>query len=126
MIIAGVDNIHTRYLINDTCFSLNKPFVEAGVLRLDGTAITIIPHEGHCYRCLYPNVDIGSLSIDNGVLGPVPGVMGFIEAAEAMKVLTGLVNSLKNKILLFETCEMLILACLYLLISLLLQLLYLP
>lgn len=106
LIIAAVDNIPTRYLINDICFSLNKPYAEAGVLRIDGTATTIIPHEGHCYRCLYPNVDISSLSGDNGVLGPVPGVMGIIQAAEAIKVLTGLGATLKNKILLFNSLEM--------------------
>ena len=106
LIIAAVDNIPTRYLINDTCFSLNKPFSEAGVLRLDGTATTLIPHEGHCYRCLYPNADTGKLKGDDGVLGPVPGVMGFIQAAEAVKALTGLGNTLKNKILLFDSLEM--------------------
>ncbi len=106
LVIAAVDNIATRYLINDTCFSLNKPFSEAGVLRLDGTATTLIPHEGHCYRCLYPNADTGKLKGDDGVLGPVPGAMGFIQAAEAVKVLTGLGNTLKNKILLFDSLEM--------------------
>ena len=105
LVIAAVDNIPTRYLINDTCFSLNKTFSEAGVLRLDGTATTIVPYEGHCYRCLYPNVDSSKLTDDKGVLGPVPGVMGFIQAAEAVKVLTGLGNTLKNKILLFDSLE---------------------
>lgn len=107
MIIAAVDNIPTRYLINDTCYLLNKAYTEAGILRLDGTATTIIPHQGHCYRCLYPNVDINNLSdMGNGVLGPVPGVMGFIQAAEAIKVLTGLGSTLKNKILLFDSLDM--------------------
>lgn len=107
LIIAAVDNIPTRYLINDTCFLLNKPYAEAGILRFDGTATTIIPNEGHCYRCLYPNVDISSLaSMGNGVLGPVPGVMGFIQTAEAVKILTGNGTTLKNKILLFNSLDM--------------------
>ena len=107
LIIAAVDNIPTRYLINDFCSKLNKAFVEAGVLRLDGTVTTIIPHDGHCYRCLYPNIDIASFkNKDNGVLGPVPGAMGFIEVAEALKVLTGLGTTLKNKILLFDSLDM--------------------
>ncbi|MDD4439685.1 MAG: HesA/MoeB/ThiF family protein, partial [Tissierellia bacterium] len=106
LIIAAVDNIPTRYLINDTCFLIDKPFSEAGVLRFDGTATTIVPHEGHCYRCLYPNVDGGNLSGDNGVLGAVPGAMGFIQAAEAVKILLGLGKTLKNKILLFDSLEM--------------------
>lgn len=107
LIIAAVDNIPTRYLINDTCIKLHKAFVEAGVLRLDGTATTIIPYEGHCYRCLYPNIDISSFTNnDNGVLGPLPGVMGFIQAAEAIKVLTEIGTTLKNKILLFNALDM--------------------
>lgn len=106
MVIAAVDNIPTRYIINDTCIALNKPFSEAGVLRLHGTATTIIPHKGHCYRCLYPNYDGGNLPGVNGVLGPIPGTMGFIQAAEALKVLTGLGTSLKNKILLFDSLDM--------------------
>lgn len=107
LIIAAVDNIPTRYIINDTCFLLNKPYAEAGILRFDGTATTIIPNEGHCYRCLYPNVDINSLaSIGNGVLGPVPGVMGFIQTAESIKILSGYGTTLKNKILLFDSLDM--------------------
>ena len=106
LVIAAVDNIPARYLINDTCLSLNKPFSEAGVLRLDGTATTIVPYIGHCYRCLYPDVDSSKLAGDNGVLGPVPGVMGLIQATEAVKVLAGLGKSLKNKILLFDSLEM--------------------
>ncbi|HBC31963.1 MAG TPA: hypothetical protein DC024_12075 [Clostridiales bacterium] len=106
LIIAAVDNIPTRYLINDTCFLINKPCSEAGVLRFDGTATTIVPHQGHCYRCLYPNANSSNLSGDNGVLGVVPGAMGFIQAAEAVKILSGLGKTLKNKILLFDSLEM--------------------
>ena len=106
LIIAAVDNIPTRYLINDTCFLINKSYSEAGVLRFDGTATTIVPHEGHCYRCLYPNADLRNLSGDNGVLGAVPGAMGFIQAAEAVKILSGLGKTLINKILLFDSLEM--------------------
>lgn len=106
MIIAAVDNIPTRYLINDTCFLLNKPFAEAGILMFNGTATTLVPHLGHCYRCLYPQVDTSKFSGINGILGCVPGVMGFIEAAEAVKIMTGLGKTLKNKILLFDSLEM--------------------
>jgi molybdopterin/thiamine biosynthesis adenylyltransferase len=106
LIIAAVDNIPSRYLINDICFFLNKPFAEAGVLRFNGTATTLVPNEGHCYRCLYGNVDSSNISGNNGVLGSVPGVMGFIQAAEAVKILSGLGKTLKNKILLFDSLEM--------------------
>lgn len=107
LIVAAVDNIPSRYLINDTCSLLGKPFVEAGILRLNGTATSLIPNEGHCYRCLYPNIDTTSLQkTENGVLGPLPGVMGIIEAAEAIKILNGSGLTLKNKILLFDALDM--------------------
>lgn len=104
IIIAAVDNIPTRYLINDKSFLLNIPYSEAGVLGFHGTATTIIPRNGHCYRCIYPDVEIENP--DKGVLGPVPGVMGFIQAAESIKVLFEIGKTLKNKILLFDSMEM--------------------
>lgn len=107
LVILAVDNIQTRYLLNDACYFMKKPLVEAGVLRFDGTATTIIPHEGHCYRCLYQNISTGVMSCaKTGVLGAVPGIMGFIQAAEAYKVVVGEGIILKNRILLYDGLEM--------------------
>lgn len=107
LVISAVDNIQTRYLINDACYFANKPVIEAGVLRFDGTNTTIIPKEGHCYRCLYPSLSASGMSCaETGVLGSVPGVMGFIQAAEAYKILTGIGTVLMNKILLYDGLEM--------------------
>ena len=107
LVIAAVDNIESRYLINDSCFKLNIPVCEAGILDFHGTATTIIPKEGHCYRCLYPKINTAALSnLPQGVLGPIPGIMGYIEAAEAVKVLTKVGNTLKNKIILFDSLDM--------------------
>lgn len=107
LVISAVDNIDTRYLINDMCYFLKKPMIESGVLRFDGTSTTIIPDEGHCYRCLYPNLNTSNTSCSEiGVLGALPGVMGFIQAAEAFKVITHIGTTLKNKILLFDGLEM--------------------
>ncbi|MGD9568277.1 MAG: ThiF family adenylyltransferase [Sedimentibacter sp.] len=107
LVISAVDNIQTRYLINDACYFMKKPVVEAGVLRFDGTNTTIIPDEGHCYRCLYPNLNTSGMSCaETGVLGAIPGAMGFIQAAEAYKVITGIGTTLRNKILLFDGLEM--------------------
>ena len=107
LVISAVDNIQTRYLINDLCYFMKKTVIEAGVLRFDGTNTTIIPDEGHCYRCLYPNLNTSGMSCaETGVLGAVPGVMGFIQAAEAYKVLAEIGTNLKNKILLFDGLEM--------------------
>lgn len=107
IVISGVDNIQTRYLINDACFFLKKPVVEAGVLRFDGINTTIIPGEGHCYRCIYPNETGGGLSCsETGVLGSVPGVMGFIQATEAIKLVIGKGVTLKNKLLIFDALDL--------------------
>lgn len=106
LVVSAVDNIQTRYLINDACYFAKKPVIEAGVLRFDGTNTTIIPDEGHCYRCLYPNLNTNGMSCaETGVLGAVPGAMGFIQAAEVYKIITGQGTTLKNKILLFDGLE---------------------
>ncbi len=106
-VIAAVDNIQTRYIINDTSFLLKKPVIESGVLSFDGTNTTIIPGEGHCYRCLYPDVNTRSMTCtEAGILGAIPGVMGFIEVIELVKVIASIGVTLKNKILMFDGLEM--------------------
>lgn len=109
VVIDGVDNLPTRYLLNDACFFSGKPLAEAGVLRFDGLGMTIVPNEGHCYRCIFPKMppadSIPSCS-ESGILGPVPGVMGFIEAAEAVKIITGVGETLKNRLIIFDALDM--------------------
>lgn len=108
IIIGGLDNLPSRYILNDACYAAGKPLIEAGALDVSGLATTIIPGEGHCYRCIFPetagNEGIPSCS-ETGVLGPVPGVLGIIQAAEAVKLLTGIGKSLKNRILLFDVFD---------------------
>lgn len=107
VVVAAVDNFQTRYLLNDACFFMAKPLAEAGVLKFDGTATTIIPEKGHCYRCLYPNLNERLInSTEKGILGAIPGVMGFIEAAEIFKIITGAGTLLKNKIILFDGTDL--------------------
>ncbi|MGE5632660.1 MAG: HesA/MoeB/ThiF family protein [Caulobacteraceae bacterium] len=108
VVVGGLDNLPARYVLNDACYSLKKPLIEAGALDISGLATTIIPGEGHCYRCIFPESADNSLvpsCSETGVLGPVPGVMGIIEAAEAIKYLTHIGESLKNKILLFDVFD---------------------
>lgn len=107
IVISAVDNIQTRYLLNDACIFANKPLVEAGVLKFNGTNTTIIPNEGHCYRCLFPNLGAGSGAScsETGVLGPVPGIMGFIQSAEVIKIIAKIGITLKNKILMFDAID---------------------
>lgn len=109
VVIDGVDNFPTRYLLNDACYLTRKPMIEAGVLRFDGLNTTIIPVEGHCYRCIQPDIPKGDsipTCAESGVLGPVPGVMGLIQAAEAVKLIAGIGCILKNKLLFFDAQHM--------------------
>lgn len=109
VVIDGVDNFPTRYLINDACYFAKKPMIEAGVLRFDGMGMTIIPDQGMCYRCLFPTIpapgSIPSCS-ETGILGPVPGVMGFVEACEAVKLLTSRGSILKDSLLAFDALDL--------------------
>lgn len=109
VVIDGVDNFPTRYLLNDACFIADKPMVEAGVLRFDGLGMTIIPGKGPCYRCIFPEIpasgSVPSCS-ESGVLGPVPAVMGFIQAAETIKLLTGKGSLLDSGLIFFDALDM--------------------
>ena len=105
MVIEGLDNLPNRYLLNDICYFLKKPLMEAGVLGFSGLATTILPDKGPCYRCIFPEVTenntIPSCS-ETGVLGAVPGVIGMIQTIEAIKYLTGVGAPLVNKIFIFD------------------------
>jgi len=109
VILDGVDNFPTRYLLNDACFLMKKPMIEAGVTGFDGIGLTIIPGMSMCYRCIFPTIPapgaIPSCS-ESGVLGPVPGVMGFIEACEAAKLLTAQGTLLTNNLLAFDALDL--------------------
>ncbi len=109
IIVDGLDNFPTRYLLNDACFFMKKPMIEAGVLRFTGLNTTIIPEEGHCYRCMMPEMpEQGSIPSceESGVLGPVPGVMGVIQAAEVLKLASRIGDTLKDKIIYFEALDL--------------------
>lgn len=109
VIIDGVDNFPARYLLNDACYFAEKPMIEAGALKFNGLNMTILPGESTCYRCLFPDIpEKGSYQScsEVGVLGPVPGVMGFIQGAEAYKLLTGWGELLTNKIMYFDALSL--------------------
>lgn len=105
VVIDGLDNLPIRYLLNDICYFLKKPWIEAGVLRFNGLATTILPGKSPCYRCIFPEAK-GRTSMlscsESGVLGAVPGVMGMIQTIESIKFLTGVGVPLINKILYFD------------------------
>lgn len=108
IIIGCLDNLPDRYILNDACLEAGKPLMEAGVLDISALATSIIPDGGCCYRCIFPEPEdsnpLPSCS-ETGVLGPVPGLMGIIQASEAVKLLAGIGRPLKNKILFFDVFD---------------------
>ena len=91
-VVDASDNPQTRYLINDACVLAGVPLVSGSAIGVEGQLTVYNYNDGPCYRCLYPNSDSkeGSKSCsDNGVLGPVPGLIGILQAVETIKVLTG-------------------------------------
>ncbi|MDK2930779.1 MAG: hypothetical protein PWR07_910 [Bacillota bacterium] len=109
VVVDAVDNLETRYVVNDACVKAGKPLIEAGVLRFDGMVLTVIPGEGPCYRCIFPVLPPpGAVPScrEAGIIGAVPGVVGSIEALEAIKVILGLGQPLVGRLLLFDGLAM--------------------
>ncbi len=91
-VVDASDNPQTRYLINDACVLAGVPLISGSAIGVEGQLTVYNYKGGPCYRCLYPKIDTieGSKSCsDNGVLGPVPGLIGVLQAVETIKVITG-------------------------------------
>jgi sulfur-carrier protein adenylyltransferase/sulfurtransferase len=105
VIVDGADNFPTRYLLNDASVRLGIPVVSASVLGFDGQLSVFKPHEGPCYRCLYPTPPPAELAPScgaNGVLGVLPGTMGMLQATEVIKLIVGCGEPLIGRLLLYE------------------------
>src|SRR6195952_2622530 len=105
VIVDGVDNFPTRYLLNDATVRLDIPVVSASILGFDGQLSVFSPHVGPCYRCLYPVPPPAELAPScgpNGVLGVLPGTMGLLQATEVVKLVTGAGEPLIGRLLLYE------------------------
>jgi molybdopterin/thiamine biosynthesis adenylyltransferase/rhodanese-related sulfurtransferase len=105
VIVDGVDNFPPRYLLNDATVRLGIPVVSASILGFDGQLSVFAPHEGPCYRCLYPVPPPAELAPScgaNGVLGVLPGTMGLLQATEVVKLVTGAGEPLIGRLLLYE------------------------
>jgi len=105
VIVDGVDNFPTRYLLNDATVRLGIPVVSASILGFDGQLSVFKPHDGPCYRCLYPVPPPAELAPScgaNGVLGVLPGTMGLLQATEVVKLVTGAGEPLVGRLLLYE------------------------
>jgi molybdopterin/thiamine biosynthesis adenylyltransferase/rhodanese-related sulfurtransferase len=105
VIVDGLDNFPTRYLLNDASVRLDIPVVSASILGFDGQLTVFKPHDGPCYRCLYPVPPPAELAPScgaNGVLGVLPGTMGLLQATEVVKLIVGIGEPLVGRLLLYE------------------------
>ena len=109
MVIDGTDNFKTRYLTNDACVLLGKPNIYGSVLRFEGQASVFATPEGPCYRCLFPEPPPPGLvpsCAEAGVLGVLPGLVGTIQATEAIKIILGIGDTLAGRLLLVDALAM--------------------
>lgn len=100
LVVAAVDNPAARYAVNDACVALGKPLVEAGIVGFQGVLMTVLPGRGPCYRCLFPAPPADAPNCAGaGVVGALTGVVGSLQALEAIKVLMGVGEPLAGRIL---------------------------
>jgi molybdopterin/thiamine biosynthesis adenylyltransferase/rhodanese-related sulfurtransferase len=109
LVVDGTDNFPTRYLVNDACVLLGIPYVYGSIFRFEGQATIFADKEGPCYRCLYPEPPPPGMvpsCAEGGVIGVLPGVVGTLQATEAVKYLAGIGQSLVGRLLLIDALSM--------------------
>ncbi|MDX8403107.1 MAG: molybdopterin-synthase adenylyltransferase MoeB [Mariprofundaceae bacterium] len=109
LIVDGTDNFPTRYLVNDACVLEGKPLIYASIFQFEGQATVFNHKQGPCYRCLYPEPPPPGLvpsCAEGGVLGVLPGVIGVIQATEAIKIILDQGSSLSGRLLLYDAMDM--------------------
>ncbi len=105
VIIDGTDNFPTRYLLNDAAIIANKPVIHGSVFRFEGQLTVFKPHEGPCYRCLYPEPpppELAPSCAEAGVLGVLPGIIGLLQAIETIKLLLDIGDPLVGRLLTYD------------------------
>ena len=108
-IIDGTDNFPAKFLINDACVMAKKPFSHAGIIRFKGQLMTYVPGEGPCYRCVFKNPppkDAVPTCKQAGVIGAMGGIIGSMQAMEAIKYILGIGNLLVGKLLTYDALTM--------------------
>ncbi len=109
LVVDGTDNFSTRFLVNDACFMTKKPLVHGAILQFEGQAITIMPDEGPCYRCIFrepPPPGLVPSCQQAGVLGVVAGTIGTIQATEALKIVLQRGDLLVSRFLIYNALDM--------------------
>ncbi len=108
VIIDGGDNFPTRYLVNDAALHLRTPVVHGSIFRFEGQASVLFPYEGPCYRCLHrepPPPELAPSCAEAGVLGVLPGIIGSIQAMEAIKILLVIGETLTGRLLIYDALD---------------------
>lgn len=109
LVADGTDNFPTRYLVNDACAMLGKPYVYASIFRFEGQLTVFGTKDGPCYRCLFPEPPPPGLvpsCAEGGVLGILPGVLGLLQATEVIKQILGVGDSMVGRLMLFDALSM--------------------
>ncbi len=109
IVADGTDNFPTRYLVNDVCVLTGKPNVYGSIFRFEGQSSVFATEDGPCYRCLYPEPPPPGLvpsCAEGGVLGILPGTVGLIQATEVVKLILGIGQSLKGRLMLYDALNM--------------------
>ena len=105
IVIDGVDNFPAKFLINDACYFTEKPLIHGGILRFEGRVFSILPKQSACYRCIFkqpPPTGLVPSCQEAGIIGAVAGIIGTIQATEAIKIVLGIGQPLTNRILDFD------------------------
>ncbi len=107
-VVDGLDNMHTRYLVNRACSKLRIPYVFGAAIGIEGNLSVFAPPETPCLECVFPNLDNSHLLTCEvrGVLGVTPGIIGTMQAMETVKVLTGIGSTLKGKLMICDFSDM--------------------
>ncbi len=108
LVVDGTDNFPTRYLVNDASLKLDIPVVHGSIFRFEGQVSVYLPHDGPCYRCQVPEpppAELAPSCAEAGVLGVLPGIIGSIQAMEAIKVLLGIGEPLAGRLLAYDALE---------------------
>ena len=108
IVVDGADNFPSRYLLNDASLVTGTPVVHGSIFRFDGQVTVFLPHDGPCYRCFLPEpppAELAPSCAEAGVLGVLPGIVGSIQALEAIKLILGLGESLSGRLLAFDAME---------------------
>jgi adenylyltransferase/sulfurtransferase len=108
IVLDGSDRLSTRYLVNDACVLFGKALVSAAIHRFEGQAMTYVPGRGPCYRCLFSDAEEGVVPncAEAGVLGVLPGVMGTLQATEAIKLIAGIGEPLIGRLLTYDALNL--------------------